>query len=1041
MATGATPTLVLLGSPRLQCGRAGADLPDKLPGYLVAYLATRGGWVLRAELGALLWPQVGEAEAQNNLRVNLARLRPHLAAWGLQAAFVAERRRLRLDVASDVAALRAAQARGDWAAAAARGGAAFLDGLSFRAFQALGEWARAERQVLHRGWRDAVLRAAPGLAPPARLDLALRGLQADPYDEDLLRLRLDALAALGRGAEAQRVYADYDARARAELGVGASRTLADRARRLSLDGGPAEGGDDEEPLIGRDTELDGLVRALRGSRLVLIVGLGGSGKTRLARAAQARLAADFEARLWLAARELGNVDGLVHALADGLQGGHATVADGPAAVAELARRLGRRSALLVIDGAEHLPDPQGALPGLLEQLLDACPGLAIVMSSRVAPTWPRAALLRLGGLALPASDGEPAALTADAVRLFVQQARRVRPGFDPRTAVADLATIARLTGGLPLALRITAGWMRFLSCADIAAAIPREIAAPAPAGAEGADLHALLDGTWQRLTPAEQEALARLSVFGAPFSAQAAGEVAQAAVPVLGSLVDQGLLLPLPPADAGDDGADGDGDRRHFELHALVRQFAAAELARNWTRQHAARARHADHVRRALARAQARRRREPGAALRDIARLLPECRLAWAWAAESAQPAFLAETAPLLASFFEIKGRHREGVAWMAQAARTLDPGRRADLAALAATGVARGRLTLRLGDPATAEQLVRQALEHARAIDHHGQLIDGLVALGMTAATRGTYDEEIAHYERARRVALGDGDAERAAAVAGRVALPLARMGRLAEAEARWRESLAAERDGGRWLAAAQTTHNLARLLLEAHRLDEAQALMEEALRLCDEHGFTTVRGPVLVCLAQLHFEAGRAVAALPMAELALAEALRSGERRAQTAARLVLAELRLAGPDPDLALPYARDALHEAHVGGDRQNVYGALDVHAQWCARRGDAARAALLWHLVIDRPGASRGIRDAGEAHRRSAALPPAVLAAARAEAAAVDLTALVEQTLADYARLLAGGPAEARRMPRRSAPAATSSARPASAPPAGSGKVR
>lgn len=541
--------------------------------------------------------------------------------------------------------------------------------------------------------------------------------------------------------------------------------------------------------------------------------------------------------------------------------------------------------------------------------------------------------------------------------------------------------------------------MRFLSCADVAAAIPRELAKQGPDDGDGAGLRAMLSYTWRHLTAAEQDALAQLSVFGAPFSAQAAGDVAHAALPVLGSLVDRCLVLPLPPPASGDD------DRQRFELQALVRQFAAGELARDWTRQQAAQARHADHVRHALARADILRRREPGAALAVIGRLLPECRLAWTWAADNAQPAFLAATAPVLASCFEVEGRYSEGVSWLAQAQRSLDPERRADLAALAAIGVAHGRLLLRLGDPASAGPLLRQALDHARAVDHHGQMIDGLVALGMFESRRGANEVEIDCLRQARAIALDDGDPERAADIAGRIAVPLVRIGDLAEAESMWRESLAAERAGGRWQAAAHTACNLGRLLLEARRFDDAQALLEEALRLCGEYGFASVRSVVLINLAMLHMEAGRASAALSWGELALTEALRSGEQRAGTAARLVLAEVLLATPEFDRALPYARDALHYAHVSGDLQNVLGALDVIAQWCARCGDMARAALLWHVVIDRPGASRGIHDATEAHRRAAALSPEVLAAARAAAVDIDVTTLVEQALADCKRLL------------------------------------
>ena len=76
--------LNLLGSPRLHTDHGSVDLPDALPGYLLAYLAARGHWVLREELAALLWPQATPAEAQRNVRVNLNRLRSLLRTWGVE---------------------------------------------------------------------------------------------------------------------------------------------------------------------------------------------------------------------------------------------------------------------------------------------------------------------------------------------------------------------------------------------------------------------------------------------------------------------------------------------------------------------------------------------------------------------------------------------------------------------------------------------------------------------------------------------------------------------------------------------------------------------------------------------------------------------------------------------------------------------------------------------------------------------------------------------------------------------------------------------
>src|SRR5690606_7602034 len=87
VTTDPTPTLALFGSAHVRRGQLRFDLPDAAPGYLVAYLATRGDRVLREELAVLLWPEATEHEAQNKLRVNLARNRSAVPPPGLASAY------------------------------------------------------------------------------------------------------------------------------------------------------------------------------------------------------------------------------------------------------------------------------------------------------------------------------------------------------------------------------------------------------------------------------------------------------------------------------------------------------------------------------------------------------------------------------------------------------------------------------------------------------------------------------------------------------------------------------------------------------------------------------------------------------------------------------------------------------------------------------------------------------------------------------------------------------------------------------------------
>lgn len=122
--------LYLLTGSRWLADDGGAhEVPDSLPGYLLVYLACRGEWVTRESLAALFWPARDEPEGLNNLRANLHRVRELLADWGCEPAMRTELRRVRVDLPTDVAALRAALARDDWIAAAAMAGDALLTSL------------------------------------------------------------------------------------------------------------------------------------------------------------------------------------------------------------------------------------------------------------------------------------------------------------------------------------------------------------------------------------------------------------------------------------------------------------------------------------------------------------------------------------------------------------------------------------------------------------------------------------------------------------------------------------------------------------------------------------------------------------------------------------------------------------------------------------------------------------------------------------------------------------------------------------------------
>ena len=306
------------------------------------------------------------------------------------------------------------------------------------------------------------------------------------------------------------------------------------------------------PFLGRAAELADITSKLRqpDCRLLTLLGPGGMGKTRLAVEAARSVQSDFaDGVLFVNLTAVTDPAQFPHTIAQTLQ---TPLASDTPPVVQLQRLLQRRHILLILDNFEQLIS--GAT--LLSELLAAAPKLKLLVTSRerlnLAEEWL---------FPVPELD--------EAVALFAQTAVRVRPDFAAGMEETAVSHICQLVGGHPLAVELAASWTRFMPCAQIAAQIAQDLDflanAPRNAPERHRSLRALFDHSWQLLTVAEQNALAKLSVFRGGFAPEQAVEVAGANWPVLLGLVDKSLI-------------ETRGDNR-FDLHQLTRQYAASKLA------------------------------------------------------------------------------------------------------------------------------------------------------------------------------------------------------------------------------------------------------------------------------------------------------------------------------------------------------------------------------------------------------------------------------------------------------------------------------
>ncbi|MGE5176045.1 MAG: protein kinase domain-containing protein [Hyphomicrobiales bacterium] len=345
-------------------------------------------------------------------------------------------------------------------------------------------------------------------------------------------------------------------------------------------------------FLGRSSEVAEVVRLLRRSSLLTLVGPGGCGKTRLAHEIARNAAASFGDGLCfvdLAPLTDGSRVPLAIATALGLRVPHGTeLGDG------LVGHLRKRAFLLVLDNCEHV---LGACADLATPLMRGCDRLRILVTSREALRVPGEQEFPVPPLSLP-EEGERDLVRlrrSDAVRLFEERAGLVLPGFrvEPADAPA-IAGICRRLDGMPLAIELAAARLKIFAPAELHARLQTDLGV-LDAGGPIADrtrrtLAGAIRWSYNHLVPRQQSTLRALSVFAGSLSLEAAEAVVGGSaegfdtVDDLIELVNKSLVLvEHVPAAAS-----------RYRILETIREFARDELAREGE-EPIRKARHAEH--------------------------------------------------------------------------------------------------------------------------------------------------------------------------------------------------------------------------------------------------------------------------------------------------------------------------------------------------------------------------------------------------------------------------------------------------------------
>jgi predicted ATPase/class 3 adenylate cyclase len=345
----------------------------------------------------------------------------------------------------------------------------------------------------------------------------------------------------------------------------------------TLDAFPGYLPTERTPLIGRSNELARLGRLLEEHRLVTLTGVGGVGKTRLAVQLAADVVDRFPDGTWFVALASIHDPALVPSTVAAALG----VPERPPRklIDVLCDAIGSRQLLVLLDNCEHLLD---ATARLVDALLDVCPAVRVVTTSREAlgvegeQSWPTPSL------ALPATD-TPESLEdvadADAVTLFVECSRSVWPDFELSVSNASaVAALCRRLDGIPLAIELAAARVSALGPQDILERVDQRFLLLTGGSRTALDRHqtlqAAVDWSYDVLDDSERGLFDRLSVFAGGFTLDAACAVAAdenaAEVDVLdllGSLVAKSMVI-----------ADRSGGSVRYLLLETLRQYGRERL-------------------------------------------------------------------------------------------------------------------------------------------------------------------------------------------------------------------------------------------------------------------------------------------------------------------------------------------------------------------------------------------------------------------------------------------------------------------------------
>jgi predicted ATPase/class 3 adenylate cyclase/DNA-binding CsgD family transcriptional regulator len=767
-------------------------------------------------------------------------------------------------------------------------------------------------------------------------------------------------------------------------------------------------------FVGRAGELAELRSLIAGgSRLVTIAGPGGIGKSRLALQVAAGALDGAGDGVWLV--ELAPVaePKLVARTVAAALG--VREEPGRPMLDTLVDAVGDRYLMVILDNAEHV---LGAAAKLADAMMRSCPWAFLLVTSREPLGISGEHVFRVPPLSIPPADvAAPGQLAAvESVQLFAEHAAMHRQGFalDDANAAAVASICIRLDG-IPLALELAGARLGSLSVSEISSRLNQRFrlltGGSRTALPRHQTLRALIDWSYDLLTPAEQIVLDRLSVFAGGWILEAAEAVTSAGgtgewlvLDHLAALVDKSLVQ-----------AEEIRGSTRYRLLETVRQYAAEHLARRaGSELDETRVAHRDHYLALVETAGTHLRgRDEAVWLDRLEAEFDNIRAALAFSLadpDRAEPGL--RLAAGLRWFCNMRGRAGEVI----EALNVLleRPDARMPTRARARALTVTCHLLNHFGDDSSIPSLAGEALRIARDLPENALAADALSQLCWFRFERGDLPAALAQIDEAVELARTTGDPRLIADLLGRRAVFKGEAGDLEAALADNQESLTLSRAAEDNYRLAITLANLGVYELAAGEVRAARAHLQEASTVADDLGYPNMSVGLRENLGfvDLIDADPRSARRLFLASLDIARI--TGVKSYYVNAALLGLALA-AGADGDPAIAATLHGVADEHCE-QAGRAFAAMEVglrdgdRARLCATLGDAAfEAAYSRGRTLSQADAVALATAVGGPDPEDAL---AVTVPAAGRATAEDSTGLLSGREQEIVALLAGGATDA-----------------------------